>query len=167
MRTSPSSSTSRILARPGSFLACTMLAAVLADLTPAASPALADGIPDPCDAYARSYADSYLGSGDPNGDIVSGAMEGAVAGGAWRGPSGARRGATAGGAAAVMDNLASYPGGWQALYDMGYQICQTNLANSSAGSRQDRCQSRASVDSGPSRHTLSSRSSSLSASSCR
>ncbi|MBD8893433.1 hypothetical protein IG616_17955 [Labrenzia suaedae] len=108
-----------------------------------------------------------MGSGDPTGDIVSGAMEGAVAGGAWAGPGGARRGARVGGAAAVLDNLATYPGGWQALYDMGYQICRTDLQNRANASSQGRCRSSASVDSGPSRETLSSRSGSISASSCR
>ncbi|MEJ8474024.1 hypothetical protein [Roseibium algae] len=111
-----------------------------------ASPVLADSLPEPdnlpiplpgiprsadCDAYARSYADSYLGNGDPTGDIVAGGMRGAVIGGGWSGAGGAERGARAGGAVAVLDNLAAYPGGWQGLYDMAFQICsnETSGAN--------------------------------------
>ncbi len=116
-----------------------IVASALLALTGSFGAAVADSLPEPdnlpiplpsipqtvdCDAYARAYADSYLGSGDPTGDIVDGAMRGAVAGGAWQGPGGARRGARVGGALAVMDNLASYPGGWQGLYDMALQICQ-------------------------------------------
>ncbi|GGB60162.1 hypothetical protein GCM10011316_35250 [Roseibium aquae] len=76
-----------------------------------------------CDAQARAYADSYLGRGNRDLDILDGAMGGAVAGGEWRGDSGARRGARAGAALEVLDNLATYPGGWQGLYDMAYQEC--------------------------------------------
>jgi hypothetical protein len=85
------------------------------------SPAFAGGTD--CVVYATDYANARMGSGDVVGDAVSGGMTGAVVGGAWRGPSGARRGARAGGALAVMDNLGSMPGGWQALYDMAYQMC--------------------------------------------
>lgn len=85
------------------------------------SPALADGTD--CVVYATDYANARMGSGDVVGDAVSGGMTGAVVGGAWRGPSGARRGARAGGALGVLDNLGSMPGGWQALYDMAYQMC--------------------------------------------
>ncbi|GGB41229.1 hypothetical protein GCM10011316_11480 [Roseibium aquae] len=81
----------------------------------------ADGID--CHIYAADYANQYIGSGDPIGDAVRGGMAGAVAGGAWAGESGARRGAQAGGALGVLNNLGSYPGGWQALYDMAYQMC--------------------------------------------
>lgn len=157
---------SRGSARQASFQFATALLAIAAGAALQAS-AAADGIADPCDAYARSYADQHLGSGNATGDIVSGAMGGAVAGGAWAGPGGARRGAAVGGASAVLDNLASYPGGWQALYDMGYQICQTETANANRAASQSNCRSRASVDSGISRHTLSSRSGAISASSCR
>ena len=84
-----------------------------------------------CQSYARDYADAHKGSGDPLGDLVDGGMRGVVAGGAWDGPSGAERGAVAGGALSVLDNLGAYPGGWQALYDMAYQMCvnQTSPVN--------------------------------------
>ncbi len=130
-----------------------------------AAPSLADSLPEPenlpiplpaiprtadCDAYATAYADSYRGSGDPTGDIVDRAMGGAVAGGAWAGPGGARRGARAGGALAVLDNLAAYPGGWQALYDMAYQLCRNETSGvthrpQTLGDPSVRCRSRAGV----------------------
>ena len=88
----------------------------------ASSPLVHAGGTD-CVVYATEYANARAGSGDMVGDAVSGAMTGAVAGGAWRGPSGARRGARVGGAVGVLDNLGSVPGGWQALYDMAYQMC--------------------------------------------
>ncbi|WP_417667221.1 hypothetical protein [Roseibium sp.] len=139
----------------------------------------ADGIPDAenlpiplpavpraanCDAYARAYADSYRGSGDPTGDIVAGGMRGAVAGGAWQGPSGARRGARAGGALAVLDNLASYPGGWQALYDMAYQLCRNETSGvthrpQTLGDPSVKCRSRAGVAGSSSKGPLSAGSS--------
>jgi len=80
--------------------------------------------PVDCDARARAYANSYLGNGTRDLDILDGAMGGAVAGGEWRGESGARRGARAGAALGVLDNLATYPGGWQGLYDMAYDSCR-------------------------------------------
>jgi len=91
--------------------------------------AAADGTD--CVIYATDYANAHVGSGDMVGDAVSGGMAGAVAGGAWRGPGGAVRGARAGGALGVLDNLGSLPGGWQALYDMAYQMClqQTSGVN--------------------------------------
>ncbi|MBO0345128.1 hypothetical protein [Roseibium limicola] len=104
------------------------------DPQPIPAPARPEG--GGCDAYARAYADQFLGSGDPIGDVITRGMEGAAEGGAWGGPRGARRGARAGGAQAVLDNLAAYPGGWQALYDMAYQICSQENApdcRSSAG----------------------------------
>ncbi|MEP3047550.1 MAG: hypothetical protein ABJL55_11450 [Roseibium sp.] len=84
-----------------------------------------------CVNYATEYANSYYGSGDPVGDAVSGGMAGAVVGGAIGGPFGARRGAKAGGALGVLDNMASMPGGWDAMYDMAYQMClqQTSGVN--------------------------------------
>ncbi len=155
--------------RYGPFRCCglMLLMAILA-FPVLASPVLADGMTDPntlpiplpaiprtadCDAYARAYADSYLGNGDPTGDMVANGMEGAVVGGAWAGRSGARRGAVAGGAVAVLDNLAAYPGGWQGLYDMAYQMCRNETSGAnyrpqtqgspSAGSG---CRSRAIVN---------------------
>jgi len=80
--------------------------------------------PVDCDARARAFANSYLGNGTRDLDILDGAMGGAVAGGEWRGERGAQRGARAGAALGVLDNLASYPGGWQGLYDMAYQSCR-------------------------------------------
>lgn len=93
--------------------------------------ARAQGTPADCDAYAREYANARMGSGDMVGDVVEGGMRGAVAGGQWRGPIGAERGARVGGALGVMDNLGSLPGGWEALYDMAYQMCrnETSSAN--------------------------------------
>ncbi|WP_209017033.1 hypothetical protein [Roseibium aggregatum] len=82
-----------------------------------------------CVVYATDYANARMGSGDVVGDAVSGGMTGAVAGGAWAGPGGAIRGARAGGALGVLDNLGSMPGGWQALYDTAYQMCQQQSAN--------------------------------------
>lgn len=107
-----------------------------------------------CDAYAADYADRYLGSGDPTGDIVSGAMAGAVGGGAWEGPSGAQRGAAAGGALAVLGNLAAYPGGWEGLYDMAYQMCRQQKRNSNAAG----CTSNAEVNGGGGSDILRARS---------
>ncbi|WP_298982228.1 hypothetical protein [uncultured Roseibium sp.] len=115
-------------------------------------PALADGTD--CVVYATDYANAHVGSGDVVGDAVSGGMAGAVVGGEWRGPSGARRGARAGGALGVLDNLGSMPGGWEALYDMAYQMCQqqTSGVNTDsypqsglAGPRSD-CRSSATVN---------------------
>ncbi|WP_209003846.1 hypothetical protein [Labrenzia sp. CE80] len=131
------------------------------DTLPIPLPAVPQG-PN-CDVYARAYADSYRGSGDPTGDIVAGGMEGAVAGGAWRGPGGARRGARAGGALAVLDNLAAYPGGWQALYDMAYQICRNETSGvthrpNTLGDPSVKCRSRAGVASSSSRAPLGARS---------
>jgi len=88
----------------------------------AVQPAQAGGTD--CVVYATDYANAHMGSGDPVGDAVSGGMAGAVVGGEWRGPSGAYRGARAGGALGVLNNLGSLPGGWQALYDTAYQMCQ-------------------------------------------
>lgn len=84
-----------------------------------------------CVGYATNYANSYVGNGDMVGDSVSGGMAGAVVGGAIAGSSGARRGAQAGGALGVLDNIGSVPGGWQAMYDMAYQMClqQTSDVN--------------------------------------
>jgi len=159
------------------FSCMALLAAAL--MSPYASTAvMADSLPEPdalpiplpavpqgpnCDGYARAYADSYRGNGDPTGDIVAGGMEGAVAGGAWRGPGGARRGARAGGALAVLDNLAAYPGGWQALYDMAYQICRNETSGvthrpSTLGDPSVKCRSRAGVASNSSRAPLGARS---------
>ncbi len=76
-----------------------------------------------CDARATAYADAHLGSGDPTGELIDRAMDGAVEGYLWAGPRGARRGARVEGGKTVLDTLSSYPGGWQALYDMAYQIC--------------------------------------------
>jgi len=99
-----------------------LLTAAFLVVWPAVPGALADGTD--CVIYATDYANAHMGSGDPVGDAVSGGMAGAVVGGEWRGPVGAYRGARAGGALGVLDNLGSYPGGWQALYDMAYQMCQ-------------------------------------------
>jgi hypothetical protein len=85
-----------------------------------------------CVVYATDYANAHMGSGDPVGDAVSGGMAGAVAGGAWAGPSGAYRGARVGGALGVLDNLGSMPGGWQALYDTAYQMCQQQTSGVNA-----------------------------------
>jgi|GEM_PF-2567422 len=93
----------------------------------AALPAFADD--SGCVTYATDYANSHMGSGDVVGDAVDGGMAGAVAGGAWQGPSGAVRGARAGAALGVLDNMGSMPGGWQALYDMAYQMCQQQVTN--------------------------------------
>jgi hypothetical protein len=106
------------------------LAGVIVSLLAAGLPARADGTD--CVVYATDYANARMGSGDVVGDAVSGGMTGAVAGGAWRGPGGARRGARAGGALGVLDNLGSLPGGWQALYDMAYQMCQQQTSGASA-----------------------------------
>ncbi|NVK35932.1 MAG: hypothetical protein HWE23_15710 [Rhodobacteraceae bacterium] len=86
-----------------------------------------------CDAYASAYADRFLGTGDPNGDIVADAMEGYVEGGAWAGRRGAERGAVAGGAGAVMRNYSNYPGGWEAMYEVGWQICISQQNSGSVG----------------------------------
>ncbi|MCX2723091.1 hypothetical protein [Roseibium salinum] len=94
-------------------------------------PALADGTD--CVIYATDYASARMGSGDVVGDVVSGGMAGAVAGGEWQGPSGAHRGVRVGGALGVMDNLGSLPGGWQALYDMAYQMCLQQTSGVNAG----------------------------------
>ncbi|ASP32435.1 hypothetical protein [Labrenzia sp. VG12] len=107
-----------------------ILAVALATLWPAGSTAWADGTD--CVIYATDYANAHMGSGDPVGDAVSGGMAGAVVGGAWRGPSGAVRGARAGAALGVLDNLGSMPGGWQALYDMAYQMCQQQTSGVNA-----------------------------------
>lgn len=96
-------------------LACTLLSLLIASSS--------HGQSVDCDAYARDYANARTGSGDLVGDAVDGGMRGAVVGGAWAGPRGARRGARAGGALGVLDTLGSMPGGWEALYDMAYQIC--------------------------------------------
>ncbi|MFN3250785.1 hypothetical protein [Roseibium album] len=95
------------------------------------SPTTAQAGGTDCVVYATDYANSYVGSGDVVGDTVSGGMAGAVVGGAWAGQPGARRGARAGGALGVLNNMGSLPGGWQALYDMAYQMCeqQTSGAN--------------------------------------
>lgn len=117
-----------------------------------------------CKTYAAAYADRYLGSGDANGEIVSGGMRGAVAGGAWAGASGARRGARAGGALGVLDNLASYPGGWEGLYAMAYELCraETSGATRHSGSAVSGsgCRSRAGVATSSRRGPYSARSSS-------
>ncbi|WP_208999270.1 hypothetical protein [Roseibium sediminis] len=94
------------------------LLAVLLFLIPVS--AKADGTD--CVVYATDYANSYV-NGDLVGDTVRGGIAGAVAGGEWEGPSGAERGARVGGALGVLNNLGSLPGGWQAMYDMAYQIC--------------------------------------------
>ena len=106
-----------------------------------------------CVIYATDYANAHMGSGDVVGDAVSGGMAGAVVGGAWRGPSGAYRGARAGGALGVLDNMGSLPGGWQALYDMAYQMCQQQTSGVNApyyqapgiGTSSSDCRSSASV----------------------
>lgn len=85
-----------------------------------------------CVVYATDYANAYVGSGDVVGDSVSGGMAGAVVGGAWAGPSGARRGARAGGALGVLNNMGSLPGGWQALYDTAYQMCEQQASGVNA-----------------------------------
>ena len=82
-----------------------------------------------CVVYATDYANSYV-NGDLVGDTVRGGIAGAVAGGEWEGPSGAERGARVGGALGVLNNLGSLPGGWQAMYDMAYQICIQGDASS-------------------------------------
>jgi hypothetical protein len=120
--------------------------------------AKAQTTPADCDAYARDYANARVGSGDMVGDVVEGGMRGAVAGGQWRGPVGAKRGARVGGALGVMDNLGSLPGGWEALYDMAYQMCRnetssanhqpSTLGNPSASSN---CRSTATVQPVPPR----------------
>ena len=118
----------------------------------ALSPAYADGTN--CTIYATDYANARMGSGDVVGDAVSGGMAGAVAGGAWRGPSGAYRGARAGAALGVLDNMGSMPGGWQALYDMAYQMCQQQTSgvnapyyqSPSVGTSSSDCRSSASVN---------------------
>ena len=108
-------------ARP--FLTVSALAALFG----AALPAHADGTD--CVVYATDYANAHSGNGDPVGDMVSNGMTGAVAGGAWAGHSGAVRGARAGAALGVLNNMGAYPGGWQALYDMAYQMCQQQQQN--------------------------------------
>ncbi|MEM9630061.1 MAG: hypothetical protein AAGA50_01955 [Pseudomonadota bacterium] len=85
-----------------------------------------------CVVYATDYANARMGSGDVVGDAVSGGMAGAVVGGEWKGPVGAYRGARAGGALGVLDNLGSLPGGWQALYDTAYQMCQQQTSGVNA-----------------------------------
>lgn len=114
-----------------------------------------------CTVYATDYANSHSGNGDPVGDMVSNGMTGAVAGGAWAGPGGAVRGARAGAALGVLNNMGSYPGGWQALYDMAYQMCQQQQQNAAVaapsynstyypdayvGSSQQDCRSTATVN---------------------
>ena len=81
-----------------------------------------------CVVYATDYANAYVGNGDVVGDAVSGGMAGAVVGGEWAGRRGAARGARAGGALGVLNNMGSLPGGWQALYDMAYQMCQQQIS---------------------------------------
>jgi len=116
------------------------------------SPAQADGTN--CVVYATDYANAHMGSGDPVGDAVSGGMTGAVAGGAWAGASGAYRGAQVGGALGVLNNLGSMPGGWQALYDTAYQMCQQQTSGVNApyhsgptlGTSDPDCRSSASVN---------------------
>ncbi|MEE4012333.1 hypothetical protein V1T76_09745 [Roseibium sp. FZY0029] len=118
----------------------------------AMSSAQADGAD--CTIYATDYANAHMGSGDVVGDAVSGGMAGAVAGGEWRGPSGAYRGARAGAALGVLDNMGSIPGGWQALYDMAYQMCQQQTSGVNApyyqspsiGTSSSDCRSSASVN---------------------
>jgi len=85
-----------------------------------------------CVVYATDYANSYVGNGDVVGDAVSGGMAGAVVGGEWAGRSGAARGARAGGALGVLNNMGSLPGGWQALYDMAYQMCEQQVSGVNA-----------------------------------
>lgn len=105
-----------------------------------------------CDAYASAYADRFLGSGDPTGDIVEDAMKGAVEGGAWGGHRGARKGALAGAAGAVMDNYANYEGGWQAMYDIGWELCisqQKPLAPQRMAPPRTSCRSNATVSKNP------------------
>jgi len=121
-------------------------------MSAAVQPAVADGTD--CVVYATDYANAHLGSGDPVGDAVSGGMAGAVVGGEWRGPSGAYRGARAGGALGVLNNLGSMPGGWQALYDTAYQMCQQQTSGVNApyyaaptlGPSTPDCRSSASVN---------------------
>ena len=60
----------------------------------------------------------------------------------------------AGGALGVLDNLGSLPGGWQALYDMAYQMCQQQTSgvnapyyqSPSVGMSSSDCRSSASVN---------------------
>ncbi len=130
--------------------------ALMLPLTVSAASAQVAVTGDSCDAYARNYADAHVGDGDMTGDVVDGGIRGAVAGGAWRGPSGARRGARVGGALGVLDNLGSMPGGWQALYDMAYQICanQSSTANippAALGAPGTNCRSSATVQPVPPR----------------
>lgn len=97
------------------------LAAAFLSTAFGAGAAYADGTD--CVVYATDYANQYVGSGDPIGDAVSGGMAGAVVGDIIGGPGGANAGAKAGGALGILDNLGSLPGGWDALYDMAYQMC--------------------------------------------
>lgn len=104
-----------------------------------------------CVLYATDYANAHTGSGDMVGDAVSGGMAGAVAGGLWNpATGGAGRGARAGGALGVLNNLGSIPQGWQALYDMAYQMCRQQNAGASAppapASPGTGCRSSARVD---------------------
>ncbi|MEP3047909.1 MAG: hypothetical protein ABJL55_19225 [Roseibium sp.] len=82
-----------------------------------------------CHAYATAYANSYVNPDPSDLAVVDNAMRGAVAGGAWQGPSGARRGAIVGGALSVLDDLGSYQGGWQGLYDMAYRQCRNSTSS--------------------------------------
>jgi hypothetical protein len=104
-----------------------------------------------CVIYATDYANAHTGSGDLVGDTVSGGMAGAVAGGAWDPlTGGAERGARAGGALGVLNNLGSIPQGWQALYDMAYQMCLQQTSGAYAAPYQTGpaldCRSSANVD---------------------
>jgi hypothetical protein len=115
-------------------------------------PSKADGTD--CVVYATDYANGHVGSGDMVGDAVSGGMTGAVVGGQWNPlTGGAARGARTGAALGVLNNLGSVPQGWQALYDMAYQICTQQNSGASAAPYgagvMPNCRSSASVD-GPS-----------------
>ncbi|AMN53798.1 hypothetical protein ACP90_16735 [Labrenzia sp. CP4] len=125
---------------------------LLVGFSAAITQAQADGTD--CTVYATDYANARMGSGDVVGDAVSGGMAGAVVGGEWRGASGAYRGARAGAALGVLDNMGSMPGGWQALYDMAYQMCQQQTSgvnapyyqSPSVGTSSSDCRSSASVN---------------------
>jgi hypothetical protein len=96
---------------------------VLAALASTGVVSSANAQPVNCDAYARSYANAHVNPDPADLNIYENGARGAVAGGIWDGPSGARRGAAIGGALSVLDNLGSYPAGWQSLYDLAYQRC--------------------------------------------
>ncbi|MCK7614786.1 hypothetical protein [Roseibium sediminicola] len=132
-------------------LKCPLLAFGLL-LSTGVPPVLADGTD--CVVYATDYANAHMGSGDAVGDAVSGGMAGAVVGGEWQGASGAYRGARAGAALGVLNNLGSMPGGWQALYDTAYQMCEQQASGVNApyytaptlGTSDPDCRSSASVN---------------------